>query len=124
LCTHLIYTFFGIAEDGSLEILNPQIDLDKNNGKGYIKKFNKLKKINPQLKTLAAIGGGNEKSSKYSRIVQDPVKRKRFARQAKKFVLQYGFNGIDMDWEYPAQNGGSASDKQNFVRFLKDIKKE
>jgi chitinase len=124
VCTHLVYSFFGIGEDGSFKSLDPYLDLETNYGKGNIKKFNKLKTINPQLKTLAAIGGWNEGSRKYSEVARDPAKRRRFAQEAKKFVLQYGFNGLDLDWEYPSQRGGSAEDKKNFIHFIEDIKRE
>jgi len=35
-------------------------DLEENWGKGAFKKFTNLKNINPNLKTLLAIGGWNE----------------------------------------------------------------
>lgn len=37
-------------------------------GRGNIKRFNALKDKNPKLKTLAAIGGWNEGSKKYSAV--------------------------------------------------------
>jgi chitinase len=120
LCTHLIYSFFGIGWDGSFKLLDPNLDLDK----GYIQKFNKLKTINPGLKTMAAIGGWNEGSRKYSAVARDPAKRRRFAKEARLFLQKYGFDGLDIDWEYPAQRDGGRDDKQNYIRFLSDIKKE
>jgi chitinase len=125
LCTHLVYSFFGIGEDGSFKVLDPYLDLEENYGKGNIKKFNKLKTVNPGLKTLAAIGGWNEGSRKYSAVARDPAKRKRFAQEARKFLQKHGFDGLDIDWEYPAQRDGNPQeDKQNYIRFLSDIKKE
>lgn len=32
------------------------------------------------------------------------------------------FDGIDIDWEYPAQNGGSAADKVNYITFLQELR--
>lgn len=68
LCTHLIYTFFGIHTDGSIRVLDPYLDLETNWGRGNIKKFNALKKNHPHLKTLAAVGGWNEASLGFSQV--------------------------------------------------------
>lgn len=68
ICTHLIYAFFGVTESGTIRITDPYLDLEENWGRGNIKKLNKLKLVNPQLKTLAAIGGWNEGSRKFSQV--------------------------------------------------------
>jgi len=121
----LIYTFFGILPDGSFRIIDPYLDLEENWGRGNIKKFNDLKKINPKLKTLAAVGGWNEGSGNFSIVARSPAKRRRFAREAVQFVLRHGFDGLDMDWEYPGQrDGNSNKDRLNFIRLLGDIKRE
>lgn len=68
-CTHLIYSFFGVNDDGSIRILDPHLDLESNWGRGYIAKFNALKKGNPNLKTIAAVGGWNEGSQGFSEVI-------------------------------------------------------
>lgn len=68
LCTHLIYTFFGVTSSGTVRIIDPYLDLEENWGRGNIKKFNNLKLINPKLKTLAAVGGWNEGSRIFSQV--------------------------------------------------------
>jgi chitinase len=36
----------------------------------------------------------------------------------------YGFDGIDIDWEYPVapERAGKPEDYQNYVSFLKNLK--
>lgn len=39
-----------------------------------------------------------------------------------RYLVHYGFDGIDMDWEYPTLRGGISADKTNFVELLKELK--
>lgn len=49
-----------------------------------------------------ALGGWNDsQGDKYSRLVRSSPARKRFVEHAVKFLEKYGFNGLDLDWEYP-----------------------
>ena len=78
---------------------------------GGFSKFNNLRKINPNLKTLVAIGGWNEESTKFSNVVNSATLRTKFVNNLFNFVRDKGFNGLDLDWEYPSQRGGIAADK-------------
>lgn len=49
--------FTGLSYDNMIKPLDPWNDLEDNYGKGAMKRFNNLKRINPDLKTLVAIGG-------------------------------------------------------------------
>ncbi|EDS25631.1 chitotriosidase-1 [Culex quinquefasciatus] len=125
LCTHLIYSFFGLNADGTVAILDAWLDLPDNYGLNAIGRLNKLKTLNPSLKTLAAIGGWNWGSAKFSTVAKSATLRRKFASEARAFCQKYGFDGIDIDWEYPAQRDGDVSvDKANFVLMLKDLNTE
>lgn len=87
---------------------------------GIYKKFNSLKKVNPRLKTIIAIGGWNEGSIKYSEMASTDEGRKKFAQSVVAFLDRHGFDGLDMDWEYPTQRGGNnETDRDNFVLLLR-----
>lgn len=68
LCTHVIYSFVGLSQNNTIQVLDAWNDLPADYGKGAMQRFVGLKKINPQLTTLLAIGGWNEGSEKYSRV--------------------------------------------------------
>lgn len=122
LCTHLNYAFFGIEESGDLRIIDPALDLEDNGGGGNIRKFNALKLQNPKLKTLASVGGWNEGSTNFSIVANDPERRKRFVSSAVEFIQLHGFDGLDLDWEYPNQrNNLNFDDKANFVTLLREL---
>jgi len=54
------------------------------------------------LKVLIALGGWNDsEGDKYSRLVASPQARSRFITHAMDFIESYGFDGLDLDWEYP-----------------------
>ncbi|EDS41587.1 brain chitinase and chia [Culex quinquefasciatus] len=123
LCTHLVYTFFGLHQNGSIAVLDPWLDLEDNWGRANVRKFNELKKANPTMKTLAAVGGYNEGSETFSKVASDTDLRQRFAISARDFCVRHGFDGIDIGWEYPGQRGGDpAADKSNFVLLLAHVK--
>ena len=86
---------------------------------GYTK-FNGLKTYNKALKTLIAIGGWNEGSGRFSRLVADADARKSFIKNSIRFLRQHQFDGLDLDWEYPAaRDGGEPEDKKNYATFIK-----
>lgn len=124
LCTHLIYTFVGITEDGQVKVLDAWQDLPDNYGKDAFGRFNKLREQSPETKTLVAIGGWNEGSARYSAVVANPTTRARFVKNVVEFVKKYGFDGFDVDWEYPNQRGGKPEDVQNYVSLLKELRTE
>ncbi|KAB0801555.1 hypothetical protein PPYR_05909 [Photinus pyralis] len=118
LCTHAIYAFVGIDQTGSIKILDPSNDVDN----GGFRRFNAMKSKNPNLKTLLAVGGWNEGSENYSKMAGNPSLRTNFIISAINLMNQYGFDGFDIDWEYPAQRGGVPEDKVNFVTLIREFR--
>ncbi|XP_022662425.1 chitinase-3-like protein 1 [Varroa destructor] len=123
VCTHLIYGFAGLGFDNRIKSLDSWNDLKENYGRGAFERFTtNLKAKNPRLKTIIAIGGWNEGSIKYSAMAESPSSRKIFVDSVVEFCKKYNFDGLDMDWEYPASRGGKSKDKQNFLALLRELK--
>ncbi|KAJ9581749.1 hypothetical protein L9F63_003818, partial [Diploptera punctata] len=120
LCTHAIFAFVGITYQGGVNILDSWNEIDK----GAFRRFNELRNQNAALKTLVAIGGWNEGSTSYSYVVNDDTLRQTFVKNVVAFVQEYGFDGFDLDWEYPAQRGGADTDKAAFVKLIKELREE
>ena len=58
---------------------------------------------NKGVKVMIAIGGWKESGdSKYSRMVNNAASRKRFIDNVLIFIEKHNFDGLDLDWEYPA----------------------
>ena len=72
---------------------------------------------------MASIGGWTL-STNFPSIAADPLKRTTFANACVHLIDSFGFDGIDIDWEYPgyAPHGGTGQDKQNFNLLLQDIR--
>jgi chitinase len=118
LCTHLVYSFVGINGDGTIRILDQNAEIDK----GGFRRFNALKSQNPKLKTLVAIGGYNEGSVRFSQVASAAHLRTAFVNNAVTFVQTHGFDGFDLDWEYPSRLGGAPGDKANFALLIKEFR--
>ena len=87
-----------------------------------------LKAQNPQLKTILSVGGWTW-SNRFSDTAASDQTRKNFAKSAVDVLRAYGFDGVDLDWEYPnveAIKGNSyrPEDKQNYTLLLQEIRNQ
>lgn len=118
--THLNYAFAAIDANGKLAMSDSVNDL---------KNFSILKSLkaaNKGLKTLISVGGWDD-SQKFSDAALTSYSRAVFAQSCVDFVVKYGFDGVDIDWEYPVSGGksvGRTEDRQNFTYLLQTIRQK
>ncbi|XP_069697657.1 endochitinase-like isoform X2 [Periplaneta americana] len=121
LCTHVYYSFVGVNNvTWRLNALYPQVDLMMN---GF-RNFTALKLRYPELKTIVSVGGWGEGGYKYSQLVSLKTRRKTFVDSVVEFMHEFGFDGLDLDWEYPGARNrdGKPSDKDNFLYLVEELR--
>ena len=71
-----------------------------------------------------AIGGWIEGSARFSELVASRETRDNFTNSAIRHLRRYNFDGLDLDWEYPASRDGSApEDRENYATLCEVILK-
>nr|ARE59262.1 chitinase 7 [Sogatella furcifera] len=116
ICTHLIFAF-GWLKKGKLSSFESN-DETKDGKVGLYDRVRNLKKANPKLKTLLAIGGWSFGTQKFKDMSKSRYARQTFIYSAIPFLRARYFDGLDMDWEYPK----GTDDKKNFVLLLKELR--
>lgn len=136
--THLNYAFSKPTIDGNLEVVDQFAFLQKtitsitnatnvtNIVNGNCNELMELKKKYRHLKTLISIGGWTL-SQDMSSIMNNNITRNKFIDSCIQFMLNYGFDGLDFDWEYPGGGGLETNtvnekDGENFAIFLRDLR--
>jgi len=133
--THLNYAFANVSEEaGQIMLGYPHLDTDRiypGDGDGRLSfegNFNQLLRLkdrHPHLKTLISVGGWTW-SGNFSAAAETEEKRGRFAQSCAAFAARYGFDGVDVDWEYPASAGlqeGNPRDTRNFTLLLAELRR-
>ena len=127
--THINYAFADVSDNGECILYDSYAATDKfypgdswDAGvmRGSFHQLNLLKQAHPHLKTLISVGGWTL-SSKFPELASTAQGRERFAQSCVEFMQTYGFDGIDIDWEYPVGGGltdGTPADRENFTLLL------
>jgi len=130
--THVCYAFAHVQEgrvvpfsdDGEAKAEGDE-KMERPDPRERLLDVRRLKALHPELKVLISIGGWAAEG--FSDAAQNAETRAAFADSALAFTEEYGFDGVDLDWEYPsnAMAGIKArpEDKKNFTLLLEAVKK-
>jgi len=77
------------------KLFSPEkIDYEDGNKPGFFERFNDLKKKNPKLKTLLAVGGWEMGMSAFSAMVKDDKNIKKFVDSSIDYLRKWKFDGL------------------------------
>lgn len=121
--SHLIFAFAGI-DPNTFEIV-PGAESDIK----LYKRITQLKHKDPNLKVYIAIGGWafndpGPTATTFSDVAGSQDNQVKFIKSLIKFLYTYNFDGVDIDWEYPAADdrSGRTEDYENFVTFVANLR--
>lgn len=94
---------------------------------GTFAALRELRKQHPALRLILSIGGWDA-APQYSDIALTARSRSRFAASCiRAFVVQEGFDGIDIDWEFPVHGGMNKSrpeDRADATALVREFRRQ
>lgn len=130
------YAFADISPEGEVTLFDRWAAVDRafpgdtwdQPLKGNFHQLIKLKQQHPHLLTMISVGGWTL-SGRFSDVALTAASREKFARSAVRFMRTYGFDGVDIDWEYPVAGGLPENvyrpeDKRNYTLLLAELRRQ
>jgi len=127
--TVINYAFVNISDTGECILGDSYADIDKaypgdtwdpGAVRGNFHQLQIVKAAHPDLRVVLSIGGWTW-STHFSDVALTDASRTHFAQSCVDLMAQYGFDGLDIDWEYPTGGGmapGRPEDTQNYTLLL------
>lgn len=107
------YGFALVGSDNRISLADGVFDI------GNFAKLRALKEKYPDLRSVISIGGWDG-SANFAGMSSTAAGRNAFAASCADFLKNYGFNGVDLDWEYPA----TSADRNNFTLLLSALREK
>ncbi len=121
--THINFAF-AFFDGASFQVTS----MDANAAALY-SRFTALKSKAPGLQAWVSIGGWSltdpgPTRTAFSAMVGSAGNRATFIAGVSRFLATYGFDGVDLDWEYPVADdrGGTKADKANYAALAREMK--
>ena len=128
--THINYASARISQNLEIEIIDKwaATDIKIDDVHGNFGGLRKLKTQLPNLKTLINVGGWKN-SDKFSDVAASHENRVKFAASVVRFIKRHGFDGVDLDWQYPvccgmSKNKVTPEDGDNYVKLVRELRKQ
>lgn len=106
--THIYHAFVNVSADGDVVVPpgfeEPDLIADAHANK---------------VKVIVSVGGASESNNQaFKQIAASAESRKKFAKNLEQFMRKSGYDGVDIDWEFP----DNQLDSDNEVLLIKEIK--
>lgn len=93
--------------------------------KNFFEELEKVQQQNPNLRINLSVGGWG--AGGFSEMAMTKENRTAFIANAMDWIEKYGFDGIDIDWEYPVNGGwgtisSAPEDKENFTFLMQELR--
>ena len=132
--THINYAFVNISAGGECILGDAWADTqyrypgdpDGAAWYGNFRQLTLLKNRYPHLSLLLSIGGLTW-SDKFTVVALTEASRQQFVLSCVDLMTLYGFDGLDVDWEFPVSGGlteGRPEDKENFTLLLAEFRRQ
>ena len=95
LFTHVYYAF------ASPNNVTFKFDISNSTGISLLDFTSTLHRKKPSLKALLSIGGGGGDQQLFARMASKASTRSSFIKSTVEVARKYGFDGLDLDWEFP-----------------------
>ncbi|KAJ3243107.1 hypothetical protein HDU78_000801 [Chytriomyces hyalinus] len=120
--TGINYAFVNLAANGQL------VSFDDNADSKWLRGFTSVRDKYPNLRTIVSIGGWSG-SQHFSTVAASDSLTQTFVKTVHTFLDTFGFDGVDLDWEYPSGGGLECNtvndaDPPNFVKLLAALRAE
>ncbi|KAI8496460.1 Endochitinase 1 [Branchiostoma belcheri] len=117
LCTHVIYAFAKMVNYQLAPFEWNDDNTDWSTGM-YERFMTRLSEANgPTPKSLLAIGGWNFGTQPFKDMTSSAANRRTFIQSSIPYLRERGFDGLDLDWEYP-----HAEDRANFALLVQELR--